>query len=186
MREIVAIWYRGANYQIGRGRDFYGIWPVEKPAVQPLEWWPLTGEGWSGAWSRFTDIETPGTIVPGTRTTPATAAQHPAGPSRTRLVRQHPAGPAAQPPAAPVTPPAAMPVARPAPGPVIPLIAGVATPPAPGLATPQAAMPATSRAAMPVIRPAPEPDTPAAPGWQAGNCERSSRRYCSRSESAAG
>src|SRR5580693_195940 len=65
MREIVAIWYRGANYQIGRGRDFYGIWPMERPAVQPLEWWPLTGEGWFGAWSRFVDIETPGTIVPG-------------------------------------------------------------------------------------------------------------------------
>ena len=42
MREIVAIWYRGASYQIGRGRDFYGIWPAGEPVSQPVERWPLT------------------------------------------------------------------------------------------------------------------------------------------------
>lgn len=113
MREIVAIWYRGANYQIGRGRDFYGIWPVERPAVQPLEWWPLTGEGWFGAWSRFADIETPGTIVPGDQPAQVAAAQRPAAP-----VAQHTALPVTPPAAMPVTPPWAMPAAPPAAVPV--------------------------------------------------------------------
>ena len=63
MREIVAIWYRGSNYQIGRGRDFYGIWPAAQSVAQPLESWPLTREGWYGAWSRFASIEVPGTIA---------------------------------------------------------------------------------------------------------------------------
>jgi hypothetical protein len=63
VREIVAIWYRGSNYQIGRGRDFYGIWPAAQSVAQPLESWPLTREGWYGAWSRFTAVEAPGTIV---------------------------------------------------------------------------------------------------------------------------
>ena len=68
VREIVAIWYRGATYQLGRGRNFYGIWPAGVPGAQPFERWPLTPEGWYGAWSRFAAIEAPGTIVP--------AAQH--------------------------------------------------------------------------------------------------------------
>jgi hypothetical protein len=64
LRENVTISYRGAGYEIGRGEHFYGIWPVGAPQSQPLEWWPETPEGWSGAWSRFTAIEAPGTIVP--------------------------------------------------------------------------------------------------------------------------
>jgi hypothetical protein len=64
LRENVTISYRGAGYEIGRGEHFYGIWPVGAPQSQPLEWWPVTPEGWSGAWSRFTAIEAPGTIVP--------------------------------------------------------------------------------------------------------------------------
>jgi len=63
VRENVTISYRGAGYEIGRGEHFYGIWAVAAPQSQPLEWWPETHEGWSGAWSRFTAIETPGTIV---------------------------------------------------------------------------------------------------------------------------
>ena len=69
MRENVTISYRGAGYEIGRGEHFYGIWAVAAPQSQPLEWWPETPEGWSGAWSRFTAIETPGTIIPVTRRT---------------------------------------------------------------------------------------------------------------------
>jgi hypothetical protein len=134
MREIVAIWYRGANYQIGRGRDFYGIWPMERPAVQPLEWWPLTGEGWFGAWSRFVDIETPGTIVPGDQPAQVTAAQRPAGP-----VAQHPA--------MPVTPPAAMPVAPTWAAPVAPTWAAPVAPPGAMSADPPAAIPAAWPAA---------------------------------------
>jgi hypothetical protein len=64
LRENVTISYRGAGYEIGRGEHFYGIWPVGAPQSQPLEWWPETPDGWSGAWSRFTAIEAPGTIVP--------------------------------------------------------------------------------------------------------------------------
>ncbi len=63
MRENVTISYQGAGYEIGRGEHFYGIWAVAAPQSQPLEWWPETPEGWSGAWSRFTAIETPGTIA---------------------------------------------------------------------------------------------------------------------------
>jgi hypothetical protein len=65
VRENVTISYRGANYELGRGRQFYGIWPVGAPSqAPPLEWWPETTEGWYGAWARFTGIEAPGTIAP--------------------------------------------------------------------------------------------------------------------------
>ena len=64
MRENVTISYRGANYEIGRGKDFYGIWVAGAADSQPSEQWPDTPEGWHGAWTRFTGIEMPGTIVP--------------------------------------------------------------------------------------------------------------------------
>jgi hypothetical protein len=65
VRENVTISYRGANYELGRGRQFYGIWPVgAPPQAPPLEWWPETTEGWYGAWARFTGIEAPGTVGP--------------------------------------------------------------------------------------------------------------------------
>jgi hypothetical protein len=57
------ILYQGANYKIGRGPHFYGVWPVKATQSPPLEWWPETPEGWSGAWSRFAGIEAPGSIV---------------------------------------------------------------------------------------------------------------------------
>jgi hypothetical protein len=62
--ENVSIAYRGANYAIGQGPQFYGIWHAAAPQNAPLEWWPLTPEGWTGAWSRFASIEVPGTIAP--------------------------------------------------------------------------------------------------------------------------
>jgi hypothetical protein len=65
--ENVSIAYRGANYAIGQGPQFYGIWHAAAPQSPPLEWWPLTSEGWSGAWSRFASIEAPGTIAPVTQ-----------------------------------------------------------------------------------------------------------------------
>ena len=64
MPENETILYRGARYEIGRGPGFYGIWPSGAPRPDSIEWWPQTPEGWHGAWSRFTAIETPGTIVP--------------------------------------------------------------------------------------------------------------------------
>jgi hypothetical protein len=62
--ENVTISHRGARYEIGRAEHFYGIWPAGSSQPQPLEWWPDTSEGWSGAWARFISLETPGTIVP--------------------------------------------------------------------------------------------------------------------------
>jgi hypothetical protein len=71
--EHVSIAYRGANYAIGQGPQFYGIWHAAAPQAQPLEWWPLTPEGWTAAWIRFASIEVPGTITPVTATPAATA-----------------------------------------------------------------------------------------------------------------
>ena len=70
MFDKVTITYRGAKYEIGRGRDFYGIWMTGAPRSQPLERWPETPEGWSAAWTRFASIEAPGAIVPVGRRTP--------------------------------------------------------------------------------------------------------------------
>ena len=64
MRDNVTISYRGASYEIGQGQDFYGIWIAGATRSQQFERWPKTPEGWHGAWSRFTEIEAPGTIVP--------------------------------------------------------------------------------------------------------------------------
>jgi hypothetical protein len=74
--DTVTIAYRGAQYEIGRGRAYYGIWAAGAPRSQPLQWWPETPEGWSAAWARFVDMETPDTIAPAGRNagTPVTAA----------------------------------------------------------------------------------------------------------------
>jgi hypothetical protein len=66
----VTITYRGATYEIGRGLGFYGIWTAGGPRSQPLDRWPETPEGWTAAWTRFTSIEAPGTIVPVGKNTP--------------------------------------------------------------------------------------------------------------------
>jgi hypothetical protein len=78
--ENETILYRGARYEIGRGRGFYGIWPANAPRPPSIEWWPETPEGWHGAWSRFTAIETPGTIAPVSQGTAAAVS------ARTRAV----------------------------------------------------------------------------------------------------
>jgi hypothetical protein len=82
--EHVSIAYRGANYAIGQGPQFYGIWCAASPQAQPLEWWPLTPEGWTAAWMRFASIEVPGTITPVTATQAAAPAASvaPAEPAR--------------------------------------------------------------------------------------------------------
>jgi hypothetical protein len=59
----VIISYRGAKYEIGRGKRYYGIWVLGAPASDPVDRWPLTNEGWEQAWGRFTAIERPGTIT---------------------------------------------------------------------------------------------------------------------------
>ncbi len=63
----VTIAYRGATYEIGRGRDYFGIWTVNGSGSQPLEWWPETQDGWSAAWARFTALEGPDGITPAGR-----------------------------------------------------------------------------------------------------------------------
>jgi len=63
----VTIAYRGATYEIGRGRDYFGIWTVDGSRSQPQEWWPETQEGWSAAWARFTALEGAGGITPAGR-----------------------------------------------------------------------------------------------------------------------
>jgi hypothetical protein len=61
--EKVTISYRGAKYEIGRGKRFYGIWVAGAPGSDPIDRWPLTTDGWTQAWARFAAIETPGTIA---------------------------------------------------------------------------------------------------------------------------
>jgi hypothetical protein len=58
----VTISHRGARYEIGRGKRYYGIWVAGAPDSAPIDRWPETREGWAQAWTRFVTIETPGTI----------------------------------------------------------------------------------------------------------------------------
>ncbi len=86
MPEHVSIAYRGANYAIGQGPHFYGIWHAAAPQGPPLEWWPLTPECWTAAWMRFASVEVPGTIgpvtaAPGMSTAPVAAASPATQPS---------------------------------------------------------------------------------------------------------
>jgi hypothetical protein len=60
--EKVTISHRGARYEIGRGKRYYGIWVVGAPESAPIDRWPETREGWAQAWTRFVSIESPGTI----------------------------------------------------------------------------------------------------------------------------
>ena len=62
MPEKVTISHRGARYEIGRGKRYYGIWVVGAPESAPIDRWPETREGWAQAWTRFVSIESPGTI----------------------------------------------------------------------------------------------------------------------------
>jgi hypothetical protein len=63
MGERVTISYRGAAYELGRGKHSYGIWAAGTPRAEPIERWPETPEGWNAAWSRFAAMERPGSIA---------------------------------------------------------------------------------------------------------------------------
>jgi len=82
----VTIAYRGAGYEIGQGRGFYGVWAVGASRDEPLQRWAETPDGWSAAWTRFASMESPGTIVPVGRNNPplspdgSHAAGNPASP----------------------------------------------------------------------------------------------------------
>jgi hypothetical protein len=69
----VTIAYRGAGYEIGQGRGFYGVWAMGAPRHEPLQRWAETPDGWSAAWTRFASMEAPGTIVPVGRNSPPVA-----------------------------------------------------------------------------------------------------------------
>jgi hypothetical protein len=60
----VTISHRGAKYEIGRGKRFYGIWVAGAPESDPIDRWPETREGWEQAWGRFVALEKPETIAP--------------------------------------------------------------------------------------------------------------------------
>jgi hypothetical protein len=60
----VTISHRGAKYEIGRGKRFYGIWVAGAPESDPIDRWPETREGWEQAWGRFVTLEKPETIAP--------------------------------------------------------------------------------------------------------------------------
>ena len=70
MFDKVTIAYRGAGYEIGQGRGFYGVWAAGAPRREPLQRWAETPDGWSAAWTRFATMEAPGTIVPVGRNSP--------------------------------------------------------------------------------------------------------------------
>jgi hypothetical protein len=84
----VTIAYRGAGYEIGQGRGFYGVWAVGASRDEPLQRWAETPDGWSAAWTRFASMEAPGTIVPVGRNNPpvspdgSQAAGDPASPGQ--------------------------------------------------------------------------------------------------------
>jgi hypothetical protein len=63
VQSSVTIWYRGATCQLGRGPQGYGIWAGPGGPAHPLEQWPETPQGWAAAWSRFTALEPPASIV---------------------------------------------------------------------------------------------------------------------------
>jgi hypothetical protein len=60
--EKIIISHRGARYEIGRGKRYYGIWVTGAPKSDPVDRWPETPDGWTQAWARFTSIESPDTI----------------------------------------------------------------------------------------------------------------------------
>jgi hypothetical protein len=62
--EKVTISHRGARYEIGRGKRYYGIWVTGAPESDPVDRWPETQDGWAQAWTRFVSLEVPGTIAP--------------------------------------------------------------------------------------------------------------------------
>ena len=61
--EKVTISHRGARYEIGRGKRFFGIWAIGAPESEPVDRWPENRDGWEQAWTRFVALETPDTIT---------------------------------------------------------------------------------------------------------------------------
>jgi hypothetical protein len=54
--QVLQYTHSGANYLLGYGRTFFGIWLRTDPS-RPLERFPRDDAGWAAAWRRFTTIE---------------------------------------------------------------------------------------------------------------------------------
>ena len=67
MPEKITISHRGARYEIGRGKRYYGIWATGALESDPVDRWPETPDGWVQAWTRFVTLEAPETITPAER-----------------------------------------------------------------------------------------------------------------------
>lgn len=100
MFDKVTIAYRGAGYEIGQGRGFYGVWAVGAQRQEPLQRWAETPDGWSAAWTRFASMEAPGTIVPVGRNNPPVGQGGPGTGGNPVVAGQFTAPAAAGPPAA--------------------------------------------------------------------------------------
>jgi len=48
--------HSGSRYLLGYGRDYFGIWDRQAPAV-PRYRFPRNDDGWRGAWQQFVAIE---------------------------------------------------------------------------------------------------------------------------------
>ena len=48
--------HSGRRYLLGYGRDFFGIWDRENPAI-PVSRYPRTDDGWRAAWLAFSSDE---------------------------------------------------------------------------------------------------------------------------------
>ena len=54
--QVLQYTHSGADYLLGYGRTFFGIWLRSDPS-RPLERFPRDDAGWVAAWRRFTTIE---------------------------------------------------------------------------------------------------------------------------------
>src|SRR5258708_12915158 len=70
VQDNVIVSHRGARYEIGRGPGFYGIWPAGAARFHPIEWWPVTAEGWRAPPSRLIQVLHPPALRPTSHTPP--------------------------------------------------------------------------------------------------------------------
>jgi hypothetical protein len=54
--EALQYTHSGQRYLLGYGRDFFGIWDRQSPAV-PVDRYPRDDAGWRQAWLRFASLE---------------------------------------------------------------------------------------------------------------------------------
>jgi hypothetical protein len=67
---VVVMDYRGRAYGVGRTRDAYAIWELARGG-RPLEFHPLTEDGWQAAWQHYQTLELGGGPAGPAEATPA-------------------------------------------------------------------------------------------------------------------